>query len=73
MRPIARAVVANHYDRLPHTADVRFSLEDVQREMRDVTFDAVDHMQSVLIPASMMLIGGFLLWFARPSVKSHAP
>ena len=73
MRPIARAVVVRHYSQLPQQSDARFSLEDIRREMRDVVFDAIDHTQSVLIPASIMLAGGLILGFAQRSVKTHAP
>jgi|HubBroStandDraft_4_1064222.scaffolds.fasta_scaffold426430_1 hypothetical protein len=74
MRPIARAVIANHYDRLPRRADdAQYSRDEVVLQMREVTFDAVDHIQSVFIPACIMLTGGFLLGFAKHPVKTHTP
>jgi hypothetical protein len=73
MRPIARAVVANHYDHLSHAADARFSVADVQREMADVAFDSVDHIRFIFIASCIMLAGGLFLAFAGRSVKTHAP
>jgi hypothetical protein len=74
MRPIARAVIANHYDRLPRRADdAQYSRDEVILQRREVAFDAVDHIQSVFIPACAMLAGGLMFGFAKRSVKTHAP
>jgi hypothetical protein len=69
MRPIARAIIANHSDRLPRTGRTWFTPDDAAREMRDVVFDALDHIPSVLIPACMMLAGGAMLGYAKPRAK----
>ena len=73
MRPVARAVIANHYDHLPRLADDRFSPQDVQREMRETALDTVDHIQFVFVASCMMFTGGLLLSFAERGVKTHAP
>ena len=65
MRPIARSIIVQHYDRLPRQPDTRFSIEDVQREMREVAFDSVDHIRFVFIASCMMLTGGLFLAFAK--------
>jgi len=67
MRPIARAIVASHSNRLPRTGRTWFTPDDTTREMGEVVSDALDHVPSILIPAGMMLAGGVILGFARRS------
>src|SRR4051812_9081359 len=75
IRPIARAVVVAHYDRLPKSADAIYSREDVQREMRETTVDAILRYPSFMFPGTTMLAGGLLLAFTRggPTSNSKVP
>jgi len=65
IRAIARAVVVVRYDRLPKAPDATYSREDIQREMRETTFDAIQKYPSFTYPGITMLAGGLLLAFAR--------
>ena len=67
MRPISRAIIANHSERLPRTGRTWLTPDDAAREMQDVVSDALDHIPSVLIPSGMMLVGGVIMGFARRS------
>ncbi len=69
MRPIARAIVANHSERLPRTGRTWLTPDDATREMQDGVSDALDHIPSILIPAGMMLAGGLILGFAKQRVQ----
>lgn len=65
VRPIARAVVVAHYERLPKAPDATYSREDIQKEMRETTFDAIQRCPSFMYPGITMLAGGLLLAFSR--------
>jgi hypothetical protein len=73
IRPTARSVVVMHYDRLPKAPDTSYSREDVQREMRATTFDAIERYPSLMYPGITMLAGGLLLAFAsgHPTPKDQ--
>ena len=66
--PIARSIIVSHYDHLPKASDT-FSREDVQREIRDSTFDSLRYCRALIVPGVMMLAGGLLLGIERRKNK----
>ena len=60
MRPITRAVVVAHYERLPKD-QTAFSREETQRYMREVAFGALERYPMFIIPAVITFVGGAIL------------
>jgi hypothetical protein len=56
---IPRAVTVAYYDKIPKQQS--YSLEDVQKGVRDVVFDFAQHSPSFYIGALLMLGGGIIL------------
>ncbi len=73
--PITRAVVIKRSHQLPAAPDATYSREDIQKEMRDTTLEAVGRYPSFLYPGIAMLAGGLLLAFARrkPTLAATPP
>jgi hypothetical protein len=57
--PIAHAVVPANYEKIPKQDS--YKLEDVQKAIRDVIFDFIQHVPSFYIGALLMLAGGVVL------------
>ena len=57
--PIAHAVVPANYQKIQKQDS--YKLEDVQKAIRDVTFDFIHHVPSFYIGALLMLAGGVVL------------
>ena len=65
IHPAARAIIGLHYKRMSQTPGASFSREDMQREIRDCTFESLHYCRVLIVPSLMMLAGGLLLGLER--------
>ncbi len=59
VRPRARAIVSQHYEQVARQES--FTLEQVQRHIREPVFELVDSMPWFALPGALMLAGGICL------------